>query len=76
MNMKRTIPLFTFAAAALLAAGHAHALDVYVSTAGSNDNDGSDRDHALLSISDAYARVAAAGGKPATIYAAIFMPYN
>ena len=62
MNMKRTIPLFTSAVVALLAAGHAHALDVYVSTAGSNDNDGSDRDHALLSISDAYARVAAAGG--------------
>ena len=62
MNMKRTIPLFTSAVVALLAVGHAHALDVYVSTAGSNDNDGGDRDHALLSISDAYARVAAAGG--------------
>ena len=62
MNMKRTIPLFTFAVVALLAAGRAYALDVYVSTAGSNDNDGGDGDHALLSISDAYARVAAAGG--------------
>mgnify|MGYP000964315975 CR=1 FL=1 len=62
MNMKRTIPLFTFAVVALLAAGRAYALDVYVSTAGSNDNDGGDWDHALLSITDAYARVAAAGG--------------
>ena len=59
MNMKRTIPLFTFAAAALLVACRAYALDLYVSAAGSNDNDGSDWDHALLSVSNAIERVEA-----------------
>ena len=60
--MKRTIPLFTFAVAALLVAGRAYALDAYVSTTGSNDNDGSDWHHAKLTISNAYEIVAAAGG--------------
>ncbi len=54
--------LAAVAAFAATAACRAYALDAYVSTAGSNDNDGGDWDHALLSISDAYARVAAAGG--------------
>ena len=54
--------LAAVAAFAATAACRAYALDVYVSTAGSNDNDGSDWDHAKLTISNAYARVAAAGG--------------
>ncbi len=50
------------AAFAAVTASTASALDLYVSPTGSADNDGSDRDHPLLSISDAYAQVAAAGG--------------
>ncbi len=51
-------------ALALVLALPAFALDLYVSTAGSAANDGSDWDHALLSISNAIERVAAdpAGG--------------
>ena len=54
--------LAAVAAVATIAACRAYALDAYVSTAGSNDNDGSDWDHALLSISDASALVAAVPG--------------
>ncbi len=55
--MKKTVLPTT--ACALALALPAYALDLYVSTMGSVANDGSDWDHALLSVSNAIERVAA-----------------